>query len=73
MQVCVYEGGDRLDLWGDLQVVQSSWSTQSLRPFQQAVLGVPTTPAYLALSTHQLPPPHQKVPSSKIGGKCTDN
>lgn len=73
MQVCVYGRGGRQDLWGDLQVVQSSWSTQGPRLFQQAVPGVAATPACLALSTHQLPPPHWKVPSGKTGAKYRDS
>lgn len=42
---CLRAGGKQ-DLWGDLQVVQSSWNTQSLRPLQQAVPGVPASPAH---------------------------
>lgn len=66
VQVCVYGRGSRQDLWGDLQVVQSSWSTQSLKLLQQPMPGVPATPAYLALT-------HRKVPSGKIGAKYMDS
>lgn len=69
--VCVYGRGGRQDLWGHLQVVQSSWSTHSPEAPSAGCAEVPATPASPAPSSHQLPPPHRKGPSGRIGAEDT--